>query len=83
MQRTNGSITLSATDLVGHLSCRCLTRLDIAAAKGVLERPKAWDPQLEILRERGALHEQGFVDHLRSEGFEVTVIEGVGVEIRD
>ena len=80
MQRSNGSITLSATDLVGHLSCRYLTRLDIAAANGVLERPKAWDPLLHILRERGARHEQGFVDHLRSEGFEVTVIEGVGVD---
>ena len=71
MQRTNGSITLSATDLVGHLSCRYLTRLDIAAANGVLERPKAWDPLLQILRERGARHEQGFVNHLRSRGFEV------------
>jgi len=69
MQRTNGSITLSATDLVGHLSCRYLTRLDIAAANGVLERPKAWDPLLQILRERGAqtgeygdLTSQGVID---------------------
>ena len=80
MQQTNGSITLSATDLVGHLGCRYLTRLDIAAANGVLERPKAWDPLLQILRERGARHEQGFVGHLRSQGFEVTAIEGVGVD---
>ena len=52
MQRSNGSITLSATDLVGHLGCRYLTRLDIAVANGVLERPKAWDPLLQILWKR-------------------------------
>ncbi len=80
MQRSNGLITLSATDLAGHLACRFLTSLDLAAANGVLERPKTWDPLLQMLRERGARHEQGFVDHLRSEGFELTVIEGVGVD---
>jgi predicted RecB family nuclease len=80
MEQINGSIRLSATDLVGHLSCRHLTSLDIEVASGVRERPKAWDPLLEILWERGARHEQGFVAHLKSNGFQVTVIEGVGVD---
>jgi predicted RecB family nuclease len=80
MEQINGSIRLSATDLVGHLNCRHLTSLDIEVASGVRDRPKAWDPLLEILWERGARHEQGFVDHLKSEGFQVTVIEGVGVD---
>jgi hypothetical protein len=45
-----------------------------------LEKPKIWDPLLEILWERGARHEQGFVDHLKANGFAVTVIEGVGID---
>src|ERR1700688_38614 len=80
MEQINGSIQLSATDLVGHLNCRHLTSLDIEVANGVLDRPKTWDPLLEILWERGARHEQGFADHLRSEGFQITVIDGVGVD---
>jgi predicted RecB family nuclease len=80
MEQINGSMRLSATDLVGHLNCGHLTSLDMEVASGALERPKAWDPLLEILWERGARHEQGFVDHLRSKAFEVTVIEGVGVD---
>ena len=80
MERTSGLIQLSATDLVGHLSCEHLTGMDIAVANGALERPKVWDPLLQILWERGARHEQGFVDHLRSNGFAVTVIDGIGVD---
>ena len=81
MERTNGSILLSATDLVGHLACSYLTSLNIAVANDALKRPKAWDdPLLQILWERGARHEQAFVNHLRSEGCEVTIIEGVGID---
>jgi hypothetical protein len=40
-----------------------------------LEKPKVWDPVLEALAERGSLHEQGFVEHIKSDGIAVTVIE--------
>ena len=80
MERIGGTVRLSATDLVGHLNCGHLTGLDLAVAKGALEKPKVWDPLLEILWERGARHEQGFVDHLKAKGFAVTVIEGVGID---
>src|SRR5450631_3693819 len=80
MEQTGGSILLSATDLVGHLNCRHLTSLDIAVAKGALDRPRIWDPLLEILWERGARHERGFVEHLRAGGSQITAIEGVGVD---
>ena len=80
MHKTGESIQLSASDLVGHLNCRHLTGLDIAVANGVLEKPKIWDPLLEILRERGARHEQGYVEHLRKSGHAVTFIDGVGVD---
>jgi predicted RecB family nuclease len=80
MLKIGVSIQLSASDLVGHLNCRYLTNLDIAVANGVLAKPKRWDPLLETLRQRGAKHEQEYVDHLRNSGFEVAVIGGVGIE---
>ncbi len=80
MQKRGDSLLLSASDLVGHLSCEHLTGLDIAVANGTLAKPARWDPLLELLWERGAQHEHGFVEHLSAQGLAVTVIEGFGVE---
>lgn len=80
MQRRNDSLLLSASDLVGHLNCRHLTGLDIEVARGTLPKPAFWDPLLQILWERGARHERGYVDHLKAQGFDITVIDGVGVD---
>jgi predicted RecB family nuclease len=80
MELIDDSIKLSATDLVGHLNCGHLTGLDLAVANGMLAKPHVWDPLLEILWERGARHERGFVDHLKTNGFAVTVIEGIGID---
>lgn len=79
MRFINEAIALSATDLVGHLNCKHLTALDIGVAKGSLPKPKRWDPLLELLQERGRRHEQGFVDHLKTEGLSVTTVEGVDI----
>ncbi|WP_284777422.1 TM0106 family RecB-like putative nuclease [Agrobacterium sp. lyk4-40-TYG-31] len=80
MQLCDDSLRLSATDLVGHLNCRHLTGLDIEVARGTLSKPAFWDPLLQILWERGARHEQDFVNHLKAQGLDVTVIEGVEIE---
>lgn len=80
MLRTKGKIQLSASDLVGHLGCRHLTNLEIAVAQGALERPKIWDPTLQVLRERGALHEENYIQHLEEGGFRPMRIVGAGVE---
>ena len=73
-------VHLSASDLVGHLNCRYLTNLDLAVAKGELPKPSVWDPVLEVLAERGALHEQSYLDDLKGNGFPVVSIGGVGVD---
>jgi uncharacterized protein len=75
----DGSVHLSASDLVGHLNCRYLTSLDLAVAKGERPKPFIWDPLLEVLAERGALHEQRYLRRLEAEGFPVANIDGVGV----
>lgn len=80
MQLRDDSLLLSASDLIGHLNCRHLTGLDIEVARGTLPKPAFWDPLLQTLWERGARHERGFVDHLKAQGFAVTVIKGVGID---
>ena len=80
MEQIDGTLRLSATDLVGHLNCRHRTLLDKAVADGKAEKPRFWDPLFEILVERGARHEQEFVSHLRSKGLDVTAVDGVGVD---
>jgi uncharacterized protein len=80
MERVSGTIRLSASDLVGHPNCGHLTHLDVAVANGALKRPQVWDPLLQILWERGARHERGFVDHLKAQDLGITVIEGFGVD---
>lgn len=79
MEYRGDSLHLSATDLVGHLNCGYLTQMERAVAEGVQSRPEGWDPFLDILWERGARHEQGYMDHLREQGFDVRLIEGVEV----
>ena len=80
MQKIGTTIKLSAGDLVGHLHCRFLTELELKVANGELAKPKIWDPVLETLAERGAQHEQGFLQHIKAGGFTVTVIDGVGID---
>lgn len=79
MKKDTDFIQLSASDLVGHLNCAHMTELDFAVATGALKKPKVWDPLLEILRERGLRHEQGFVEHLQSQGLATCTIEGVNI----
>jgi uncharacterized protein len=73
MRRSGDSFELSASDLIGYLNCRHLAALDRAVAEGALAKPKAWDPLLDILRERGAVHEQNYVEHLAKAGLEVVL----------
>jgi predicted RecB family nuclease len=80
MQKAGDALLLSASDLIGHLNCRHLTELDLAVALGALEKPDAWDPQRQLLLERGLRHEREYVESLKSDGLPITVIEGVGVD---
>ena len=79
MKNLDEFIQLSASDLVGHLNCAHMTELDLGVATGALKKPEVWDPLLDILRERGLRHEQGFVEHLQDQGLSGQKIEGVDV----
>ena len=57
-----------------------LAALDRAVAQGALAKPKVWDdPLLRILLERGASHEQNYVEHLTGVGLDVIRINDVEV----
>ena len=44
MRKIAQLLELTATDLVGFLNCRYLSRLDLAVAEGALSEPDVWDP---------------------------------------
>jgi uncharacterized protein len=79
MRVSGDRFALSATDLVGYLNCRYLSDLDRAVAEGARPKPKTWDPLLEVLWERGAVHEQNYLEHLKASGLDVVRIDGVDV----
>lgn len=80
MDWVGGEIRFSASDLVGQLACRHLTALNLEVAKKERAAPKAWDPELKLLRERGLAHEHKYIRHLPEMGRQVTTIEGVGID---
>lgn len=80
MLTADGIVHLSASDLVGHLNCGYLTSLDLAVAKGELDKSFVWDSLSEVLAQRGALHERSYLGHLEASGLDVVRIDGVGVD---
>jgi uncharacterized protein len=80
MLNIDGMVHLSASDLVGHLNCHYLTHLDLAVAKGKLTKPFIWDPLLELLIERGALHEKSYLEHLDASGLPILRVDGIGID---
>lgn len=73
MQLIDGQPVYSATDLVGYLACEHLTALEVAATRGLIERPHRHDRELDIIRQRGFEHEARYLDELRADGR--TVVE--------
>ena len=71
MRILQGAVTLSATDLANHLSCRHLTTVDLRLAKGEIAEP-TWDnPHARVLQQRGLEHEKAYIEGLRAKGLSV------------
>ncbi len=65
----NGNLVLSATDLANHFACKHLTNLDLARARGKIADPKRIlrdQEQIEAIIERGARHEEAFIESLKT-----------------
>ena len=80
MRIVNDLLRLTASDLVNHLACRHLTRVDFEVASRQREAPDFHDPTVEMLQKKGDAHEQDYIEHLREAGHQVTVIDGVGLD---
>src|SRR2546425_11792296 len=65
MQILDGSLIVSASDLVGHLACAHLTVLERQAAEGLRKRPVRPDPALDVIAARGYEREARFLARQR------------------
>ena len=83
MQLIDGTLIVSATDLVGFLECDHLVSLELARTRGEVEKPFRDDPQLKLLQQRGYEHERRYIAQLEAAGH--TVVEmtrGVAATLR-
>ena len=74
MQRIDGQIVLSASDLNDFLACEYLTGLELDVLEGRLERPRP-SPRRPSAARLGDEHERRYLEGLRSAGVEVVEIE--------
>ena len=77
VQRTDdGTIIVSATDLVGYLACDHLSTLELGRVEGRWEKPpRRADPTVQLMQDRGDAHEALHLAKLRGEGRSVIEIE--------
>ena len=84
MQRIDGHLVLSPTDLTKHVACAHITTLDLAALElprdAVREAPA--DEALNLVFSKGLEHERAFLDRLRGEGKVVEDIALLGLKGR-
>jgi predicted RecB family nuclease len=81
VHRRDGKLILSPTDLVGFLACGHLTHLERAAANGLVHKPtRSDDPQVELLRRRGGLHEERYLAQLKKDEREICDLRHERVE---
>lgn len=81
MQKIDGVIRLSASDLMRFKGCRHATTLDLRRMEiGDLE-PATEDAEAELLQKQGDDHELGFLASLKADGRSVTEIAKDGVTL--
>jgi predicted RecB family nuclease len=77
MQRLDGQLVLSPTDLTHHQECAHLTRLDLGVATGEWAAPDVETPEdVQFVFDRGLEHERKYLESLRAAGKSVVEIAG-------
>ena len=77
MQRVDGRIVLSPTDLTKHVACPHITTLDLqwlSDERGE-RRPQGADDALKLVFAKGISHERDYLAQLRERGLSVTEID--------
>ncbi|MGH2407390.1 MAG: TM0106 family RecB-like putative nuclease [Candidatus Limnocylindrales bacterium] len=71
----DGTLVVSATDLVGFLACDHLATLELGKADGMWQKPpRRTDPELQLLQERGDAFERAYLERRRAAGASVVEI---------
>ena len=71
----DGTLIVSATDLVGYLACDHLATLELGRVEGLWEKPiRKDDPTIALIQEKGDLHEAEYLASLRASGLSVVEI---------
>ena len=78
MQRIDGRLVLSPSDLVNFLACRHLTELSIDVLEGRRARPAGADPEVAVLTRRGLEHEVRYLQDLEASDLVVERISESG-----
>ncbi len=73
-KHADGTVVVSATDLVGYLACDHLATLELERIAGLRKKPERHDPELELLQERGDRHEREHLERLRAAGRSIVEI---------
>src|SRR3712207_6543051 len=77
MQRLDGRLVLSPTDLTHHQECRHLTRPDLGVTQGAWSPPKeGTSEELQFVFDRGLEHEKKYLASLVASGRTVIEIPG-------
>lgn len=75
MERVDGRLIFSATDLINHLECPHLTRLNIEVALGRADLTETRSDTTNLVARKGDEHEQAYLAQLRADGREVVEIK--------
>jgi hypothetical protein len=75
MERVDGRLIFSATDLINHLECPHLTHLNIEVVLGREDLTETRSDTTDLVAHKGDEHEQTYLAQLRADGREVVEIE--------
>ncbi|WP_404393038.1 TM0106 family RecB-like putative nuclease [Humibacillus xanthopallidus] len=80
MQRIDGHLVLSPTDLTKHVACAHITTLDLEALDAGAARASGVDDSLNLVFTKGLAHERDYLDRLRADGRHVEDIAALGLK---
>ena len=82
MQRIDGNLFLSASDLVNFLGCAHASWLDLRQLTEPVELPET-DATAALIQKKGLEHEQAYLAGLKAGGKGVVEIGGAGLSLAD
>jgi len=80
----DGTLIVSATDLVGYLACDHLSTLELGRAEGRWERPhRREDLTVQLMQDRGDAHEAAHLERLRAAGRSIVEMDRTALSTPD